>query len=196
VLEPQNTALSIGVMLVFVALTWWMVTARQVVFRVLAACLAFDVPSVQAFWRELAPRQPQVPLVLTRNGGHDMLTWRAEVPLMLRWMTPRLAQAARQEAVALAKAAQSKAGKSKASHSKAQPQARKRVHHHRSHQPVVAGSATVRPQDSCCPPAGAHPRRDSGQPGHHRASSATDDRIHNGTTGPSARRVAPSRRPR
>ena len=93
-----------------------------------------DVASVQAFWRELAPRQPHAPLVLTRNGGHDMLTWRAEVPLMLRWMTPLLAQAARQEA-----AAQAKAAHPKAAHSQARARARKRAHHRRSHQPVVAG---------------------------------------------------------
>jgi hypothetical protein len=29
-----------------------------------------------------------------------MITWRAEVPLMLRWMTPRLAHAARLAAAA------------------------------------------------------------------------------------------------
>lgn len=32
-----------------------------------------------------------------------MITWRAEVPLMLRWMTPRLAQAAHREAAAASK---------------------------------------------------------------------------------------------
>jgi hypothetical protein len=77
---------------------------------------------VQAFWRELAPRQPQVPLVLTRDGGHDMLTWRAEVPLMLRWMTLLLAQAARQEAAAQAAAwPQAKAAQAKAAQAKAAP---------------------------------------------------------------------------
>jgi enterochelin esterase-like enzyme len=45
VLEPQSTALFLGLMLVFAALIWWMVAARQVVFRVLAACLAF-VPAM------------------------------------------------------------------------------------------------------------------------------------------------------
>jgi enterochelin esterase-like enzyme len=45
VLEPQSTALFLVLMLVFVALVWWMVAARQVVFRVLAACLAF-VPAM------------------------------------------------------------------------------------------------------------------------------------------------------
>jgi enterochelin esterase-like enzyme len=57
-----------------------------------------DVANAEAFWRELRPRQPTAPLSLTPGGGHDMITWRAEVPLMLRWMTPRLAQAARQQA--------------------------------------------------------------------------------------------------
>ena len=35
------------------------------------------------------------PLTLTPGGGHTMTTWRAQVPSMLTWMTPRLAQAAR-----------------------------------------------------------------------------------------------------
>ena len=47
---------------------------------------AQDVASAETFWRELADRQPQVPLVITPGGGHNMVTWRAEVPLMLRWM--------------------------------------------------------------------------------------------------------------
>jgi ABC-type nickel/cobalt efflux system permease component RcnA len=79
--------------------------------------------------------------VLTRDGGHDMLTWRAEVPLMLRWMTPLLAQAARQEAAAQAKAAQAKAAQTKAARSKAahaQAHGRKRAHQH-AHKPVVTG---------------------------------------------------------
>jgi enterochelin esterase-like enzyme len=63
-----------------------------------------DVASAEAFWRELVSRQPKVPMVLTPGGGHDMLTWRAEVPLMLRWMTPRLAHAAQHESAALAAA--------------------------------------------------------------------------------------------
>ena len=40
-LEPQSTALFILLMVVFCALVCWMALARQVVFRVLAACLAF-----------------------------------------------------------------------------------------------------------------------------------------------------------
>jgi enterochelin esterase-like enzyme len=41
VLEPQSTALFILLMVVFCALVCWMALAGQVVFRVLAACLAF-----------------------------------------------------------------------------------------------------------------------------------------------------------
>jgi enterochelin esterase-like enzyme len=41
VLEPQSTALFILLMVVFCALVCWMALARQMVFRVLAACLAF-----------------------------------------------------------------------------------------------------------------------------------------------------------
>jgi hypothetical protein len=52
------------------------------------------VANAELFWRELVSRQPQVPLIITPGSGHTMVTWRAEVPLMLRWMTPRLAQAA------------------------------------------------------------------------------------------------------
>jgi enterochelin esterase-like enzyme len=52
---------------------------------------AQDVTNAELFWRELVGRQPQLPLVITPGGGHNMVTWRAEVPLMLRWMTPRLA---------------------------------------------------------------------------------------------------------
>jgi hypothetical protein len=59
---------------------------------------AQDVAAAELFWRELAPRQPDAPLILTPGGGHDMITWRAEIPLMLRWMTPRLARAAQREA--------------------------------------------------------------------------------------------------
>lgn len=40
-LEPQSTALFILLMMVFCALVCWMALARQMVFRVFAACLAF-----------------------------------------------------------------------------------------------------------------------------------------------------------
>jgi enterochelin esterase-like enzyme len=59
-----------------------------------------DVASAEVFWQELSLRQASVPLILTRGSGHDMTTWRAEVPAMLAWMTPRLAQAAAAEAAA------------------------------------------------------------------------------------------------
>jgi enterochelin esterase-like enzyme len=41
VLEPQSTALFVLLMLIFGALTWWMLVTRQPALRVLAACLAF-----------------------------------------------------------------------------------------------------------------------------------------------------------
>jgi enterochelin esterase-like enzyme len=54
-----------------------------------------DVVNSERFWRELRPRQPDAPLTLTQGSGHTMTTWRAQVPSMLTWMTPRLARAAR-----------------------------------------------------------------------------------------------------
>jgi enterochelin esterase-like enzyme len=45
VLEPQGTALFLLLMAVFGGLLWWVIVARQVVFRVLAACLTF-VPAM------------------------------------------------------------------------------------------------------------------------------------------------------
>jgi enterochelin esterase-like enzyme len=45
VLEPQSTALFLVLMLAFAGLVWWMAVAKQVVLRVLAACLAF-VPAM------------------------------------------------------------------------------------------------------------------------------------------------------
>ena len=64
-----------------------------------------DVADAERFWRELRPRQPDAPLTLTPGTGHSMATWRAEVPSMLSWMTPRLARAARQAGVRPAKTA-------------------------------------------------------------------------------------------
>src|SRR5580704_10491340 len=57
-----------------------------------------DVASAERFWQELRPRQPGAPLTLTPGSGHTMTTWRAQVPSMLTWMTPRLARAARPSA--------------------------------------------------------------------------------------------------
>jgi enterochelin esterase-like enzyme len=50
------------------------------------------VADAEAFRQELRPRQVNVPLELTPGGGHTMTTWRAELPSMLTWMTPRLAR--------------------------------------------------------------------------------------------------------
>ena len=47
----------------------------------------------ESFRQELQPRQENVPLTLTPGCGHSMTTWRAELPSMLAWMTPRLARA-------------------------------------------------------------------------------------------------------
>jgi len=58
-----------------------------------------DVASAESFWQELQPRQPGAPLILTPGSGHTMTTWRAQVPSMLSWMTPRLAQATRHAGV-------------------------------------------------------------------------------------------------
>ena len=64
-----------------------------------------DVASAESFWQELRPRQPDAPLTLTPGSGHTMTTWRAQVPAMLSWMTPRLTQAVRQPVVRAAKTA-------------------------------------------------------------------------------------------
>jgi enterochelin esterase-like enzyme len=53
-----------------------------------------DVLLAERFWHELRPRQPDAPLTLTPGSGHTMTTWRAQIPSMLTWMTPRLARAA------------------------------------------------------------------------------------------------------
>jgi enterochelin esterase-like enzyme len=58
-----------------------------------------DVASAESFWQELRLRQPDAPLILTPGSGHTMTTWRAQVPSMLSWMTPRLAQATRHAGV-------------------------------------------------------------------------------------------------
>jgi enterochelin esterase-like enzyme len=73
-----------------------------------------DVANTQIFWQALQLRQTDVPLTLTPGGGHSMITWRAEVPSMLTWMTPRLAAAARAETAA--RAAQAQARKASGGH--------------------------------------------------------------------------------
>jgi enterochelin esterase-like enzyme len=56
-----------------------------------------DVANAEVFWRKLRLRQADAPLTLTAGGGHTMTTWRAQVPSMLSWMTPGLAQAAQKK---------------------------------------------------------------------------------------------------
>jgi len=59
-----------------------------------------DVAGAELFWADLRLRGADVPLTLTPGGGHDMVTWRAEVPPMLTWMTQGLARAAHKAAIA------------------------------------------------------------------------------------------------
>jgi enterochelin esterase-like enzyme len=53
-----------------------------------------DVDAARAFQRQVLTRQPNVVLDIEEGGSHTMTTWRALVPPLLEWMTPRLAQAA------------------------------------------------------------------------------------------------------
>jgi enterochelin esterase-like enzyme len=64
-----------------------------------------DVFAARAFQRRLLPRQPGVAVHIAPGGKHNMATWRALVPPMLEWMTPRLAYAERHPAIAVARAA-------------------------------------------------------------------------------------------
>ena len=52
-----------------------------------------DVTAAQAFQQVLLTKQPDVTVDIEPGGSHNMATWRALVPPMLEWMTPRLAQA-------------------------------------------------------------------------------------------------------
>jgi pimeloyl-ACP methyl ester carboxylesterase len=94
-----------------------------------------DVAAAEVFWQELSLRQAGVPLILTRGGGHDMTTWRAEVPAMLAWMTPRLAQAA-----AAAMAPHPQPSGTAAPHHKR--------HHRRVRHPALAAPRTAAPHSS------------------------------------------------
>jgi enterochelin esterase-like enzyme len=66
-----------------------------------------DVANAEIFRQELQLRQADVPLTITPGAGHSMVTWRTEVPPMLKWMTEGLAQAVQKEAVAQSRAAAS-----------------------------------------------------------------------------------------
>lgn len=58
-----------------------------------------DLRNAQIFEQLLQTRQPGVVLKVVPGGGHTMFTWRALMPPLLGWMTPRLAaNAAAQQA--------------------------------------------------------------------------------------------------
>ncbi len=50
-----------------------------------------DARAAEIFEQLVELRQPSVQLKIVPGGGHTMFTWRALVPSMLHWMTPRLA---------------------------------------------------------------------------------------------------------
>ena len=99
-----------------------------------------DVAAAELFWQKLSLRQASVPLVLTKGGGHDMTTWRAEVPAMLAWMTPRLAQAAAAEAAAHAPHPHPSGT--------AVPHRRHKRHHRRARRPALAAQQVAAPHSS------------------------------------------------
>jgi enterochelin esterase-like enzyme len=70
-----------------------------------------DLKNAQFFQQLLEIRQPGVPLKVVPGGGHTMITWRALMPPLLEWMTPRLANQVRLEQVRQAHAAQKAAQK-------------------------------------------------------------------------------------
>jgi len=65
-----------------------------------------DLRAAAFFQQLLQIRQPQVILKTVPGGGHTMITWRALIPPMLEWMTPRLAQEITVEQAQQARAAQ------------------------------------------------------------------------------------------
>ena len=67
-----------------------------------------DLKSAQFFQQLLEIRQPGVPLKIVPGGGHTMITWRALMPPLLEWMTPKLANEVIRQAHAAQKAAQAK----------------------------------------------------------------------------------------
>ncbi len=53
-----------------------------------------DLRNAEVFAQLLQIRQPWVTLKVVNGGGHSMFTWRALMPPLLEWMTPRLASVA------------------------------------------------------------------------------------------------------
>jgi enterochelin esterase-like enzyme len=54
-----------------------------------------DTKNAEIFGQLVQARQPIVTLKVVPGGGHTMFTWRALVPPLLEWMTPRLTTQAR-----------------------------------------------------------------------------------------------------
>ena len=88
-----------------------------------------DLRSAEFFQQLLQIRQPQVTLKIVPGGGHTMITWRALIPPMLEWMTPRLArevtveQAQRDRAAQKAAAAKRKKAAAKKAAGRSSPPA-------------------------------------------------------------------------
>jgi enterochelin esterase-like enzyme len=88
-----------------------------------------DLRSAEFFQQLLQIRQPQVTLKIVPGGGHTMITWRALIPPMLEWMTPRLArevtveQAQRDRAAQKAAAAKRKKAAAKKAAGRSSPAA-------------------------------------------------------------------------
>lgn len=53
-----------------------------------------DVRAANAFQQAMLIRQPNLQVHLEAGGAHNMATWRALIPPLLEWMTPRLNAAA------------------------------------------------------------------------------------------------------
>jgi enterochelin esterase-like enzyme len=69
-----------------------------------------DLKAAQFFEQLLEIRQPGVPLKIVPGGGHTMITWRALIPPMLEWMTPKLANEVSLKQAQQARAAKKVAG--------------------------------------------------------------------------------------
>jgi enterochelin esterase-like enzyme len=65
-----------------------------------------DLRAAAFFQQLLQIRQPEVVLKTVPGGGHTMITWRALIPPMLEWMTPKLAHEITVEQAQKARAAQ------------------------------------------------------------------------------------------
>ena len=77
-----------------------------------------DVGAAQDFKQVLQTRMVNVPLMVVPGGGHQASVWRAALGPMLSWMSPRLAQVAKQaDAAAAARAVAAR----KAHHGKPRP---------------------------------------------------------------------------